>query len=177
MRPIILRGVDAGVKIHSHRAGTLDNATIDSLLAALRKSVVSWAGGGGERDRRHDGHRHQRGCAECDHHGRRAVPRFAQWLIDGVRKVMAPRAWSCQNFSTTVAWSRSGGPVVCTVRISPMPRAKYLFSPGALGSSRSESFVTSRFLTGPVSGVVSLPVRSRTSPVSSATPFAYSWRY
>jgi hypothetical protein len=36
MRPIILRGVDAGVKIHSHRAGTLDKATIDSLLAALR---------------------------------------------------------------------------------------------------------------------------------------------
>ena len=57
------------------------------------------------------------------------------------------RARSCQNFSTTVAWSRSGGPVVWTVRISPMPRAKYLFSPGAVGSSRSESLVTSRFVT------------------------------
>jgi hypothetical protein len=42
MRPIILRGVDAGVKIHSHRAGTLDNATIDWFLAAL--SLDPWMG-------------------------------------------------------------------------------------------------------------------------------------
>jgi hypothetical protein len=42
MRPIILRGVDAGVKIHSHRAGTLDNATIDWFLAAL--SLNPWMG-------------------------------------------------------------------------------------------------------------------------------------
>ena len=107
--------------------------------------------------------------AECDHHGRRAVPRLSSGSLMASERRWPRRARWCQNFSTTVAWSRSGGPVVCTVRISPMPRAKYLFSPGALGSSRSESFVTSRFLTGPVSGVVSLPVRSRTSPVSSAT--------
>jgi hypothetical protein len=44
-------------------------------------------------------------------------------------------------------------------------------------SSRSPSLVTSKSLRGPVSGVVSRPVRWSTSPVSSATPFAYSWRY
>ena len=52
-----------------------------------------------------------------------------------------------------------------------MLRGKYLFSPGAVGSSRSTSLVTSKSLNRPGKRGGFAAVEVDTSPVSSATPF------